>query len=253
MKIAELRVTMIAHTIFTEPSHVPWTAQRPNSSLDVLAEFAGRACYQSWGRPNLKTATNDGYLRHILTVSHLSVLEHSSASFYIEGVSRSLTHELIRHRHFSYSQLSQRYVDLSDAAYVVPWEFKDDVELRESLETEMWNDEQTYQSWVDHIYNTKLSDMAPGLERRKRARQSARSVLANAVETKIVMTGNMRAWRHFVHMRASQAADPDIRALAVEILRQLRDVAPNTFQDFTIAKLPDGTEVAIATLGREAE
>ena len=69
-----------------------------------------------WSKPNPRTATNAGYLRHIIDVGHFSVLEHASVSFYITGVSRSFTHELIRHRHFSYSQLSQRYVPEHDSA-----------------------------------------------------------------------------------------------------------------------------------------
>ncbi|MER7167245.1 FAD-dependent thymidylate synthase, partial [Micromonospora sp. NPDC000207] len=86
----------------------------------ALAEAAGRACYQSWKKPNPATATNAGYLAHILEIGHLSVLEHGSVTFYFTGVSRSFTHELIRHRHFSYSQLSQRYVPERDAAMVEP-------------------------------------------------------------------------------------------------------------------------------------
>ena len=80
---------------------MPWATDADGGQ--ALAEFAGRACYQSWNKPNPATATNAGYLRHILEVGHLSVLEHGTATFYLTGVSRSLTHELIRHRHFSYS------------------------------------------------------------------------------------------------------------------------------------------------------
>jgi thymidylate synthase (FAD) len=252
MKIARQRVTLIAHTTFMAPMQVPWLGDAGARQSDTLAEFSGRACYQSWNKPNPATATNDGYLRHILEVSHLSVLEHANATFYIEGVSRSLTHELVRHRHFSYSQLSQRYVGGTNLAYVIPPEMRDDPELLESLETEMWNDEQTYAGWTEHL-DKKLGFIGEATERRKRARQTARSVLANAVETKIVMTGNMRAWRHFVRMRASQAADVEIRELAVEILRQLKVLAPATFQDVAIEKLEDGTEVAHAALGVEME
>ena len=69
-------------------------------------------------------------------------------------------------------------------------------------------------------------------------------MLPNATETRIVVTGNYRAWRHFVAMRATEHADVEIRELAVECLRQLQGVAPNVFADFTISTLPDGTEVA---------
>ena len=105
---APLRVQLIAKTDFLAPPDVPWSTDADGGP--ALVEFAGRACYQSWSKPNPKTATNAAYLRHIIDVGHFSVLEHASVSFYITGISRSATHELIRHRHFSYSQLSQRYV-----------------------------------------------------------------------------------------------------------------------------------------------
>ncbi|NKZ86521.1 FAD-dependent thymidylate synthase [Rhodococcus hoagii] len=86
----------------------------------AIAEAAGRGCYESWNRPNPRTATNADYLRHILEVGHGSVLEHGSATFYLTGLSRALTHELIRHRHLSYSQKSQRFVNEADGQFVMP-------------------------------------------------------------------------------------------------------------------------------------
>ncbi len=109
---APLRVQLIAKTDFLAPPDVPWNTDADGGP--ALLEFAGRACYQSWSKPNPSTATNAAYLRHIIDVGHFSVLEHASVSFYITGISRSCTHELIRHRHFSYSQLSQRYVPEHD-------------------------------------------------------------------------------------------------------------------------------------------
>ena len=88
-----------------------WFQEYPNSDVESIIEFAGRGCYESWDRPNAATATNAGYIKHIMEVGHFSVIEHGVMSFYCRGLSRSLTHELVRHRHFSYSQLSQRYVD----------------------------------------------------------------------------------------------------------------------------------------------
>ncbi len=88
--------------------------------------------------------------------------------------------------------------------------------------------------------------------RRKQARQAARAVLPNATETRIVVTGNYRAWRHFIAMRASEHADIEIRRLAIECLRQLIDVAPQVFSDFEIYALADGTEVATSPLATEA-
>src|SRR5690349_25154612 len=126
-QIAPPAVQLVAKTEFVPPAGVPWTTDADGGQ--ALAEFAGRACYQSWSKPNPATATNAGYLRHILEVGHLSVLEHGSVSFYLTGVSRSLTHELIRHRHFSYSQLSQRSVPERDAAMVEPEVIAADPEL----------------------------------------------------------------------------------------------------------------------------
>jgi thymidylate synthase (FAD) len=94
----------------------------------------------------------------------------------------------------------------------------------------------------------RVADVPNATLRRKQARQAARAVLPNAIETRIVVTGNYRAWRHFVAMRASEHADVEIRELAVAMLRELQRVAPNVFADFEIATLADGTEVASSPL-----
>jgi thymidylate synthase (FAD) len=234
-------VQPIAWTHFEPPSDVPWETDTDGG--EALAEFAGRACYQSWKKPNPSTATNAGYLRHILQVGHLSVLEHGTVTFYLTGVSRSLTHELIRHRHFSYSQLSQRYVPERNAAVVEPDVIAEDPELHAKFVAAADSAVQTYTELLEGL-EKKFADVEHATSRRKQARQAARAVLPNATETRIVVTGNYRAWRHFVAMRASEHADVEIRALAVECLRQLQRVAPNAFADFEITGLPDGTEVA---------
>ena len=97
----------------------------------------------------------------------------------------------------------------------------------------------------------RFADVSNATLPRKQARQAARSVLPNATETKIVVTGNYRAWRHFVAMRATEHADVEIRELAVACLRELQRVAPNAFADFAIAPLEDGTEVASSPLVTE--
>mgnify|MGYP001942693799 CR=1 FL=1 len=235
------KVRLIAKTEFFPPEDVPWTTDADGGQ--ALVEFAGRACYQSWSKPNPKTATNAGYLDHIIEVGHLSVLEHASVSFYITGISRSLTHELIRHRHFSYSQLSQRYVPERDAAFVEPDVIANDPELHEKFLAATQASVDAYTELLAKL-EEKFADAPNATLRRKQARQAARSVLPNATETRIVVTGNYRAWRHFIAMRATEHADVEIRALAVECLRQLQKVAENAFADFTISTLPDGTEVA---------
>src|SRR5215217_8619597 len=115
---------MIAKTEFFPPEEIPWSTDAGGGQ--ALAEFAGRACYESWGKTNPSTATNAGYLEHIIDVGHLAVLEHAAVTFYITGISRSLTHELIRHRHFSYSQLSPRYIPEQEPVFVEPEIIADD-------------------------------------------------------------------------------------------------------------------------------
>jgi len=237
---AQAQVRLIAWTHFEPPAAVPWETDAEGGQ--ALAEFAGRACYESWDKPNPATATNRTYLAHILEVGHLSVLEHGSATFYLTGVSRSFTHELVRHRHLSYSQLSQRYVPEHDAAMVEPDVIAADPELHERFVAATEASRKAYEELLAGL-EARLAG-PEGTLRRKQARQAARAVLPNATETRIVVTGNYRAWRHFVSARASEHADVEIRAVAVEILRQLMTLAPHVFSDFTIGTLVDGTEVA---------
>ena len=244
-----LRVQLIAKTDFLAPPDVPWGTDADGGP--ALVEFAGRACYQSWSKPNPRTATNAAYIRHIIDVGHFSVLEHASVSFYITGISRSCTHELIRHRHFSYSQLSQRYVPEHDAHVVVPPGMEDDPELTEIFAAAADASRATYTELLNRL-EAKFADQPSAVLRRKQARQAARAVLPNATETRIVVTGNYRAWRHFIAMRASEHADVEIRRLAIACLRQLVDVAPQVFSDFEIYRLADATEVATSPLATEA-
>jgi thymidylate synthase (FAD) len=240
-EIAPLRVQIIAQTQFTPPADVPWETDADGGQ--ALAEFAGRACYQSWDKPVPATATNAGYLRHILEVGHLSVLEHGSVSMYLTGLSRSLTHELVRHRHFSYSQLSQRYVPEDGAAVVEPAVIAEDAELHAAFTAATEAARAAYTQLLGGL-ERRLADVPNATLRRKQARQAARAVLPNATETRIVVTGNYRAWRHFVAMRASEHADVEMREVAVACLRELQRVAGNVFGDFRISTLADGSEVA---------
>ncbi|MFZ0227706.1 MAG: FAD-dependent thymidylate synthase, partial [Mycobacterium sp.] len=165
------------------------------------------------------------------------------------------THELFRHRHFSYSQLSQRYVPEKDSQIVVPPGMEDDLELRQILSEAADASRATYAELLSRL-EAKFATGQPtekvGGLRRKQARQAARAVLPTATETRIVVTGNYRAWRHFIAMRASEHADVEIRRLAIACLRQLVGVAPAVFSDFEITALADGTEVATSPLATEA-
>jgi thymidylate synthase (FAD) len=159
------------------------------------------------------------------------------------GVSRSFTHELIRHRHFSYSQLSQRYVPEKDAAMVEPDVIAADPELHAKFVAATEASVKAYTELLQGL-EERFADVENATLRRKQARQAARAVLPNATETRIVVTGNYRAWRHFIAMRATEHADVEIRALAVECLRHLQKIAANVFADFTISTLADGSEIA---------
>lgn len=242
-----LRVQLVGKTEFFPPD-VPWETDAQGGQ--ALAELAGRACYQSWSRPNPATATNAGYLAHILQVGHLSVLEHGVVSFYITGVSRSLTHELVRHRHFSYSQLSQRYVPSDDVEFVEPEVIAEDPDLHAHFVRATETARLDYQALKEGL-EAKFAALPEGTGKKKAARQAARSVLPNATETRIVVTGNYRAWRHFLALRATEHADVEIRALAIKCLRQLWEAAPAVFSDFQIKELEDGTEVAWSDLVTE--
>lgn len=208
---------------------------------EVLCEAAGRVCYMSFGKGR---KTNQEYLQNILESAHGSVLEHAVWNFIFTGISRSFTHELIRHRAgFGYSQLSQRYVDESECDFVEPECIASDPELHTIWEESVRQSHQAYMRLVDGLARTFSSEPSATL-RRKLARQAARSVLPNATETKIFVTGNGRAWRHFIEMRANEHAEVEIRQGAIEVLKILQKESPNLFGDYEIVDLPDGTQVA---------
>ncbi|MCP4251450.1 MAG: FAD-dependent thymidylate synthase [bacterium] len=207
-----------------------------------LSEIAGRVCYMSFAKP--RPGGNAAYLNRIIESAHGSVLEHCVFNFIITGVSRSFTHELVRHRAgFGYSQLSQRYVDESVADFVEPGCIAADAELHEVWLAAVEECQAAYVKLVDGLLR-RFADQPDKTLRRKLARQAARSVLPNATETKIFVTANARALRHFIEMRASEHAETEIRIVAGMMLRRLQEAAPNIFGDYDLIDLPDGTQAA---------
>lgn len=199
---------------------------------EKLVEVAGRVCYMSFAKP--RPGGNHAYINHILEVGHGSVLEHAVFTLLITGVSRSLTHELVRHRAgFGFSQLSQRYVDESDCAFVMPEIVDNDPQLRFDWMHVVYDAQKAYRRISDKL-EAQLAAIEDKTLRRKQAREAARSVLPNATETKITITGNARAWRHFLEMRGSVHADAEIRRLAVAVLGKLVEAAPNLFGDYVV-------------------
>ena len=237
-----LKVQLIAKTEFFPPADVPWTTDADGG--EALAEFAGRACYQSWKKPNPATATNAGYLRHILEVGHLSVLEHGSVSFYLTG----------------HLPLADPRADPAPALLATRscpsatcpsgtrrWSSRTSSPTTPSCTPSSSRPPRpasppTPSCW--RAWRRSSPTCRARTLRRKQARQAARAVLPNATETRIVVTGNYRAWRHFIAMRATEHADVEIRALAVACLRQLQKAARQRVRRLRDRQLPDGTEVA---------
>jgi thymidylate synthase (FAD) len=214
-------------------------------SLDALPEFGGRFCYRSWE----KGRTREAYLQNVIEMEHGSILEHSVVSFAVSGVSRSFSHELVRHRQgASPSQESQRYVDAKDIRFIVPplveilskhdplimtrfkracaWSLSEYVELQDLLREGLA---------AASTEDVKLATMA-----KKRVNEAARALLPNASETRLLWTMNLRAARHVCSLRGSEHADLEIRRVAVEFTKVLKTVAPHCFADFEIVEGADG-------------
>ena len=184
------------------------------------------------------------YLENIKKQGHGSVLEHANYSLLLEGVSRSLTHELVRHRAgFAYSQLSQRYVDESEANFVMPPAIIGDEALESTWKEQMDAAQRSYVAHVESLME-RYAWVGDKVHRRKMAREAARGVLPNSTETKIVVTGNARAWRTMLELRSSEGAELEIRRCAVEIIRTLQNEAPGFFSDFEIYQAADRLDAA---------
>ena len=235
-------LTVLARPSFTTPEHlaVEWIGESTDG--ERLAEFAGRLCYMSQHNPAGRQTRE--YLENIKKQGHGSVLEHANYSILLEGVSRSLTHELVRHRAgFAYSQLSQRYVDESHASFVVPPAVVGDEALERVWRDQVEQAQATYVALVAQLME-RYGWVADRVHRRKMAREAARAVLPNATETKIVVTANARAWRTMLELRSSEGAELEIRRMAVAVLRLLQREAPGFFSDFEIYSADDRREAA---------
>src|SRR5712692_4651477 len=240
--IREPRVTLIARPEFLEPAHLPVQWKGDSTDGERIAEFAGRLCYMSQHNPAGRSTPE--YLRNILRQGHGSVFEHSTYVMLIEAISRSCSHELVRHRAgWGYSQLSQRYVDESHAAFVVPPAILGDPRLEAEWLAQVTGAQEAYVAAVEGLME-KYADVENKMHRRKLAREAARSVLPNATETKIVVSANVRAWRTTLELRTSDGAELEIRRMAIACLRLLQREAPLLFNDFEIYTSADGRETA---------
>ena len=240
MNIVEPAVRLLAHTaIVPDAIEQRMEIQEGSTDAETLTVYAGRSCYESWSRPNEKTREDKDYLRRTLfEQGHFSILEHASATFYLTGVSRALLAEITRHRHLSFSVLSQRFVDEEDANIVVPPAVRSAKEINEA-----YYDEELGGGVIGATENLKvMANLAiatyaglveelqevEGLSR-KQAREAARAVLPNMVETRIVVTGNLRAWHEVIERRTAPDADAEFQQVANLIRNELQRLAPEVF------------------------
>ncbi len=219
----------------------------PLPSGTQLCKVAGQLCYASFTPKRTKNENAPRYFQNIKDSGHGSVLEHANFSFLFYGISRSVTHELVRHRAgMAYSQLSQRYVSGTVLRFVERPEYQDDPELHTLFERRIDRAAHDYEAIAEGLVarqkqgSTILSADAR-TDLRKKVQQTARSVLPNETEAPIVVTGNVRAWRHFMEMRANPHAETEIRALAFRAYLCLAAIEPILFEDYSIVSLSDGT------------
>jgi len=226
------------------------------SSGAQLCKIAGQTCYASFSPKRTMNRDAARYFKNIMESGHGSVLEHANFSFLLYGLSRSLTHELIRHRAgFGFSQLSQRYVSGRILRFVERPEFQDRGKFHQLFLERIDRAYADYHKLADALLAEQGSGAAilsaeAKTDLRKKVNQAARGLLPNETETIMVITGNVRAWRHVIEMRASDHSELEIRALAVRLFLCLNELEPILFGDYQLNELPDGT-YSLATLNRK--
>jgi len=200
--------------------------EKDSSLEEQVPIFAGRVCYQSFGEKAGRKSASE-YLEHIMEVGHYSILEHSHVSIYVDRVPRYWSHEQVRHRHFNYSQLSQRFFVPDKVELVVP--------------PALWKEERIEQEFLDYgekvgkeyfdnlagLYNDFGSDT---FSLKKKSREAARAILPECSKTKMVITGNLRSWIEYLQKRDSPDADAMFQEVAKLIRIQLQRISPNVFK-----------------------
>jgi len=226
------------------PAYLDDPTMLPGSSQ--LCKTAGQVCYASFGPRRTTNENAAAYFERLTSAGHGSVLEHASFSFLLYGISRSVTHELVRHRHLNFSQVSQRYVSGSVLRFVERPEYQSDPELHEIFEQRADRAAAEYEAMAQRLLERQergeaLLDAEYKTDARKKVQQTARSLLPNETEAPMVCTGNVRALRHVIEMRADEHAESEIRNLAVRLFLCLVTADPILFGDYRLQSLPDGT------------
>ncbi|MBN1437117.1 MAG: FAD-dependent thymidylate synthase [Sedimentisphaerales bacterium] len=201
-----------------------------SSTVDAEARVAaaGKLCYASDTDNILEQDKDDAekFIDRVIGMGHMSVIEHANFTFLIEGVSRAMTHQLVRHRVASYSQRSQRYVSHQNFDYVVPPQFEGKTV---EVDGQAQDAQQFYRDTMELIGKRYgILQRALGAKGEK-SNEDARYVLPNACETKIFVTMNARELWHFLEERLCQRAQWEIRGVAEQMLQQLRQACPAIF------------------------
>lgn len=248
--ITEAKIHLLSYPTFYEHPDYNLPPNHPYSAENLIAH-AGKGCYDSYGTDGRSVAQHIAALN---AAKHYSVLEHANFSVFIEGISRGCSHEIVRHRHFSYSQRSTRYTDEGDATIVLdpyyaaiynqmeatkgPMSYAELIakttysqEERDLVRHFIISCETSIHEYVQQV-NTLMTlnpNKLEGRDLRKWARGKARQLLPHALETRMTMTGNIRAWNEFFMKRIHVAAEAEIREMAIKIYELLRPWAPNSF------------------------
>lgn len=233
--ILEPTVTLLAQPHFT--AHPKYQLPPDGNPAERLIATAGKVCYDSYGLDGNPVVQ---HIRNLVGSGHHSVLEHVHVSLFIEGISRGCSHEIVRHRVLNFSQRSTRFTAEDDAAIVLdPYYAKICTSIdatpaeRTLLDRFIASFERSLLDYADQV--ERLTQLNPnglaGRDLRKWCRGKARQLLPHALETRMVMTGNLRAWRHFLLMRTSRHAEAEIRRLAQGIWGVLEVIAPTVYAD----------------------
>jgi len=221
-----MKVELITHT--------------PNPEKIVSA--AAKLCYSSVGTSEILEGLTedkvDKFIEKLASLGHESPVEHVSYTFAVEGVSRALTHQLVRHRLASYSQQSQRYVKIDKFEYIMPPAIRNNEKARFIFEDAMTSDQSSYEKLVETLeleyYNRYLEEGSSEKKSKrmaeKKAIEDARYVFPNACETKIIFTMNARSLMHFFKHRCCTRAQWEIRDMADLMLNQVKEVSPSLFK-----------------------
>lgn len=223
MNIVEPKVSLLASTAINPESISEIMQLQPESSdAESLTVFAGRNCYRSFGRPNEATYKDSDYLnRTLFQQGHMSILEHATATLYFIGVSRAFLTELTRHRHLSFSVESQRFIDADNINIVVP------PAIRSSKDPYVLRN---FANAADEAITAYMitRDELENLPKKQR-NEAARGLLPNCVETRMVVTGNLRCWHEVIQRRTQPDADAEMQEVMRLAKDQLHTVSPVIF------------------------